>query len=398
MSNESNDEFARVKQTFLKFHESDRPWIEISAQMHDHAMFMEKVPAKKFYWDAKAFVTAFYEVAAYYQIDNPICIADNYNFEVEALGGKMIYSDIAMPTIDHRDPLIKGPEDLHKIRTPDFHRDGRMPFSLEYIKLSTEFGNKLGTFCSPFSLAVGLVGYVPLLKNMRKQPQFTKDLLDMIVDNVLVPYFKMQKEYCGVTASLGGDAWTSMPYLADDEVEKWVIPFNRKLIAKCKEFDFTVVCSSGLYREENPGSFDSKLLLKSFEFQTASQGWAPSLGLYSIFLPDYPYEVVCEYMTNCERQGKSIRASVNLDPRLLRDGPIDQTIENVKRGLQALAGDHAVAVNLSNIPADTPSERVHAAIAAVHTYGRKPIAQNMDQVDFHIPHYKSFEEWKRDHS
>ena len=111
------------------------PWIPVSAQMHDHAMVVAGVPARKYYWDAKTFVQTYREVATYYGMDIIAPASDVYNFEIEAMGGKLVYSDNAMPTIDYRDPLIKKPEDLKKLKTPDFYKELDDAGAEEVIKL-----------------------------------------------------------------------------------------------------------------------------------------------------------------------------------------------------------------------------------------------------------------------
>lgn len=395
MDGGARNESGRVRRVFGKFFKSERPWVNVSAQMHDHVMALEVIPVRNFYWDAGVFINALYEVAAYYQIDNPLPVADVYNFEVEALGAKMIYSDNAMPAIDHREPLIRGPEDLPKIKTPDFYHDARLPYALDYIKFSTEFGNKVGSFCAPFSLAAGLLSYPALIKNMRKRPQFTRDLFDLIIDQVLLPFIKVQKEYCGVTATSGADAWASIPNLSVAEVEDWVVPFNRKLMSMGKELGVTILCgNSGYYREDRPEKFDINPLLKSFDIQIASKGGVPSLTLFPTYLPDYPFQSVREYMAKYQAQGLKPTIIAVLDAQLLRDGPMDKIVSMIKRVIDASARDHELSILLSNIPADTPQDHVHAAVAAVHTYGRKPIADNLDEIEFNLPRRESFREWK----
>ena len=100
------------------------PWLPVAAQMHDHAMTVAGVPAGTYYRDARTFVETFADVAAWYGLDIVMPEADIYNFEIEGLGGKMITSDKAMPTVDSREPLIRQPNDLSKLGTPDFRRDG----------------------------------------------------------------------------------------------------------------------------------------------------------------------------------------------------------------------------------------------------------------------------------
>ncbi|MFC1967578.1 uroporphyrinogen decarboxylase family protein, partial [Chloroflexota bacterium] len=397
MDNEAQNNLARVRRVFNEFLKSERPWVEVIAQMHDHAMVLEGVSIRDIYWNAETFITSVYEAAAYYQIDMPSANADNYNFEIEALGAKMIYSDIAMPTVDHREPFIKGPEDLVKIKTPDFYHDARMPYTLEATKLSTQFGNKTGWFCGPFSLLVGMMGYVNLIKSMRKQPEFTRELFELVIDKVLIPYIKVQKEYCGITVAFGADAWANTPNLSLAQMEEWVVPFNQKLIAKGKETGLGVSIGSGYYYEERSEKFDNNLLLKSFPHQFASRDGAISLRLNPGDMLDYPFQVVREYTAQYREQGITPIIQLTVDARLLRDAPVERVTNQIKQVIDLFARDHNLGILLGNIPSDTNPDHVHAAIAAVHTFGRKPIADNLDDIEFQLPRRESFEEWKRSH-
>ena len=60
-------------------------------------------------------------------------------------------------------------------------------------------------------------------------------------------------------------------------------------------------------------------------------------------------------------------------------------MENVKRYVAAFGRDHDLTLFLVNIPADTPSEHVHAAVAGSSRYGRLPLAEDLDEVPFEIP-------------
>ena len=50
---------------------------------------------------------------------------------------------------------------------------------------------------------------------------------------------------------------------------------------------------------------------------------------------------------------------------------------------------------MANIPADTPPAHVHAAVAAAHTYGHLPLADDLSQVKFELPKRESFEEFMK---
>lgn len=50
-------------------------------------------------------------------------------------------------------------------------------------------------------------------------------------------------------------------------------------------------------------------------------------------------------------------------------------------------------IHLNQIPGDTPSGHVHAAVAACHTYGRFPMPEDLDDVQFEIPEREPFLEF-----
>jgi uroporphyrinogen-III decarboxylase len=395
MTNEKiGTEATRARGLFAGLLTSERPWIHVTAQMHDHAMTLAGVPARKYYWDARLLVDTIAEVTAYYEMDGMNAGSDVYNFEIEGLGGKMIYGENSMPTIDFRDPLVKATEDLRRLKTPNFHRDGRLPYALDCMKYGKEYGAYRGFFCAPFSMAVGLRSFPALIRDMRKQPKFAHELLTFIVDEVLVPYLKVQKDDLGLTLSLGADAWCSIPNLSVKEMKEWVVPYNERLMAKAKEFGVMAVLTSGDYCEERLEKFDIDVLYGSFEVEIASLG-IPSIMLAMGRWQEYPLEPVVNFLDKYKQQG--IRAAIHagVNARLLRDGPVDKIVDNVKRFVDAFARDHELNIFLANIPADAPANNIHAAIAAAHIYGLKPIAANLNKIKFELPKREPFAEWKK---
>ena len=53
-------------------------------------------------------------------------------------------------------------------------------------------------------------------------------------------------------------------------------------------------------------------------------------------------------------------------------------------------------IHLNQIPADTPPEHIHAAVAACHTYGKYPIADNLEDTHFEMPQRESFAEFMQE--
>ena len=70
-------------------------------------------------------------------------------------------------------------------------------------------------------------------------------------------------------------------------------------------------------------------------------------------------------------------------------------MERIKLYIDKLARDGRCMIHLNQIPADTPSDHVHAAVAACHAYGRHPIPEDLDEVVFDMPQRESFEEFLR---
>ena len=375
-----------------------KPWIQIAAQMHDHPMMLAGVPAKKFYYDAKILVDTIADVSGYYQLDTLNAWGDNYNVEIEALGGKLIYGENSMPTIDFRDPLIKNPEDLRKLKIKakevDWYKDGRIPFALDIINFCQEYGTNMGIFTAPFSLAVGLRSYPKLIKDMRKQPEFAHDLFTFIVDDVLVPYIKAQHDYCDIVYAIGPDAWAVVPNLSVKDMKEWVVPYNLQVMEKAKKFGVMAMCASGDYCEERLEKFDVEVLQGCFDVIIESAG-ATLVNLGMGRWHEYPLEPVREYTAKYREKGIKVTIMGSINARLLRDGPIEKIVNTIKRYIDTFALDHNLSIFLVNIPADTPPDHIHAAVAATHTYGRLPIADNLDEIKFELPHRESFKEWKQ---
>ena len=367
--------------------------INISAQCHDHVMFLAEIPGKKFYSD----LDLNYEIGAlvgkYYDLDSSAGGHDIYNIEVEGLGGKLIYGENSMPTIDFRQPLIKNQEDLEKFKNKkiDFQKDGRFP---NILKSSGGFTGGTCIYCAPFSLAVGLMGFPQLIKVMKKNSKFYDEVMNFIVDDVLTPWVRIQNKTYGFLMGIGADAWACVPNLSPKEMMDWVVPYNKRLGKNCKDFGVIAMSVSGDYCEERLEKFDPKILHDSFDVEIESFGGNPAIFLAMGRWHEYPLEAVRDYTEKFRKEGKDIAVTAGINARLLRDGPVEKIVDNIKRFIDAFGRDHSLSIFLSNVPADTPSDHIHAAVAAVHTYGKLPIADNLDDVELKIPTKKSFKEWR----
>ncbi len=205
-------------------------------QIHDHAMTVAKVPARLYYWNAELLVDTHLAVDRWYSFDSDTIVADAYNFEVEALGAKMIYSDNAMPTVDVSHPLIKEPSDLDKIGPFDPSK-GRIPMAVEVGQLFLEkapgpFAG--GFFCSHWSLICQAMGYPKAVRALKRDKGFATALFDWANDRVLYPYMQAFAK-AGVKNANGADAWACFPDLTPELIEEWVVPYALKLRQQCKK-------------------------------------------------------------------------------------------------------------------------------------------------------------------
>jgi uroporphyrinogen-III decarboxylase len=371
----------------------DRP--PVAAQMHDHAMYLAGVPAKKFYYDAPTFFNTMLSVFMYYGMDLAIFFGDAYNYEAEALGAKMVYGENSMPTVDFTEPLIKEHKDLLKLKTPDFHKDGRIPYAMEIMKLNAQMGLCAGLFCAPFSLAVAIRSYPLLIRDMRRDPKFAHELFTFIVDEVLIPYLKVIKEETGAAFALGADAWSAFPNLTPDMAEEWHLPYAKRLREAAASFGMYATAIATLdYCEERPERFSPEIVRRCFDLASQVMGM-PVAFLGMGRWQDYDLQVVRDWAVEKGGARGTALVTAGVNARLLRDGPVTRITEVVKRYMDVLGRDGRLLGFLANISADTPPEHVHAAIAAFHQYGRYPIAENLDKVKFEMPKFIPYAEFAK---
>lgn len=382
---------------WMAYRQTQEGRMDIAAQMPDHIMHLVGAPARSFYSDPRINAFAGAAVAAYYHLDAPAAGGDSYNYEIEAMGGKLIYSDVGMPTIDFREPFVAKPADLAKVKPPaDWLSAGRVRFAWESARMISEVtGGKMLSFCAPFSMAVGLRSYPLLIRDMKRNPAFAHELFARLVDEVLPSYLKAQSDYLGGgTMAMGADAWAAYPNLSPELVEEWVVPYAGRLLMNCMPHGFPAMpVASADYCEEDLSRFDKQILWKTFDAEVKVMMGQPVLFMTMGRWHEYPLEPVVEYLERYKAQG--VRASVTLgvNARLLRDGPPEKIVDTVKRFIKTFAYDHNLTLFLANIPADAPSDHIHAAVAAAHCYGRLPLAENLDEVEFEIPHRESFAEY-----
>jgi uroporphyrinogen-III decarboxylase len=210
--------------------------IPVYAQIHEFVMKELGIPAKTFYTTPEILTPATLEITERYGIDVGFVDYDVYNIEAEGLGQKVVYFEDHVPDVDRRVPLIIGPEDLHKIKTPDFDNAGRFAKVIEIQSLYTKLTDLPPSlqFCAPFSLAANLRGIQNLIMDLLTNPEFARGVFDAIIEEVLAPWIICQKKNFPAASSIAGaDAMASLPIVNLRMLEDWVAPYILKLRDIC---------------------------------------------------------------------------------------------------------------------------------------------------------------------
>jgi len=366
------------------------------AQIHDHAMTVAKVPARLYYWNAELLLDTHMAVNHWYKFDSGTVLADAYNFEVEALGAKMIYSDNAMPTVDVSNPLIKVPADLDRIGPLD-PRKGRIPMAIELARL---YGKKEpgmisgGFFCSHWSLLCQAMGYPKAVKALKRDKAYAKALFDWANDIVLYPYMQAYTK-AGVKRANGADAWAAFPELTPDLVEEWVIPYAKKLGDQCnKELKMTAAAGGAAadYCEEDPAKFDKETMFRCLTVgaKTFPLKVAPcAMGRTQ----DWDMRWLREFAEQEGKGGKKIPIVASLNGRFMRDSSPEQIVSKIAEWIDILGRDGGLLLGIGNVAADTPPLNIHAAVKATHMLGKYPIVQDLSKIKIDPPAFSPFDEW-----
>ena len=353
----------------------------IAAQCNDHSARLAGVPARRFFTDAETFAHTQLLTTAYYGLDAPNNLWDVYNIEAEALGQKIVYPDDGIPDADRTDPLIKSPGDLDKIEIPDPEQSGRMPWVHRINQLYLERTGRPARayFCAPFSLAVNIRGYENLMIDMALRPDFAHKLFTFLCDEVLVPYIEAMRAAVDSPTLLadGNDAWASPPMLTLDMMDEYVVAYTERLRSKLG--DKVVTRGNwGDAKSRDPERFMAQKLKCSPRVLSTLDP-----DLYSIG----PQRV------KAFAKDRNVYITAGIDATLLCEGPAEAIVERVKQYIDVLGREGNFAIYLNQIPAETPAEHIHAAVAACHTYGQYPIADNLDDIPFELPDRESFSEF-----
>ena len=331
--------------------------VPVYAQMHEFVLHEVKADPRQFYTDPELLVRGTLEIMEAYGIDVPVLDYDVYNIEAEALGQEIIYPQHGMPDVDRTKPLIREKSDLKKLQTPDFEKDGRFPAVVEMNQLFCKLtGGLEGTpgFCAPFSLAANIRGLEQLLIDMYRDPEFARELLDRVTDDVLIPWIKRLKTVCPRASGItGSDAAASLPIVNPDILKEWILPYVARLREKCGP---TVVVPNWV-GESCLKQPEAMLDLKLAACPGFIEGQDPDVEeLGPLFYKSYAID-------------KQVPLVLGVGAAFLTLSTPTEIRQRVKRYVEIGGKGGGFALYLCNLGATTPPENVRAAVQAVRDYG-----------------------------
>jgi len=328
--------------------------IPVYAQMHEFTMHELGIPAKEFYTTPELLTPAILEVAERYGLDAGFVDYDVYNIEAEALGQKVVFFENHIPDVDRSTPLITGPNDLDKIKTPDFDTVGRLR---NVIEMQSIYEKQTGLppalqFCAPFSLAANLRGIGNLLLDMLMKPDFARGIFDAIVEEVLAPWINYQKKHFPNAVNIAGsDAMASLPILNFKMFEEWVIPYITRLREICGP-EVYVPNWVGERFLKNPEELLGLKLVVSPGFLEGQDPDVSALGpsLYKRYADAHGVPLV-----------------LGVGARFLAQATPEEVSQRVQDYVRVGGKNGRFALYLCNLGATTPAENVRAALDAVHS-------------------------------
>ena len=320
-------------------------------------------------------------VTEYYGFDAISNFWDVYNIEAEALGQSVIFYENGLHDVDRNRPLISTPADFDRIQPPDPVKSGRMPWVLEINRCFKEKTGSLDRvyFSGPFSIAANIRGYENLMSDIFERPGFVHRLFEFLCDDVIRPFVKAMQRESGNPDLLidGRDAWASPPMITLDMMDEYVVAYTERLRRQLG----SRLITRGNWGDAKSGQVERFL----------AQKLKCSPGSISVLDPDL-HEIGPERV-NRFADANDAFVTAGVDAALLRNGPVKEIVERIKRYIDQLARKGQCMIHLNQIPADTPPEHIHAAVAACHTYGQLPIAEDIDSVPFVMPRRESFSEF-----
>ena len=158
-------------------------------------------------------------------------------FESSLLGSGVLYVKDESPWLD-RQPLIREPEDLHRLKQPDFRMSGLMPLAHRMYEEISELVEGKYTVVfpewgrGPFGVAQHIRGLENLLMDMVLRPEWTHCLLRFVTD-ARKAWVEERARFLQRPVDKGNlyNDEVNCPTLSPQQYEEFVLPYEKELCA-----------------------------------------------------------------------------------------------------------------------------------------------------------------------
>jgi len=211
-------------------------FIPVTTQMAEFCMKYGGHNGHEFFSNPELFVRGSLDVQLEMGYHVPDMVWDVYSVEAEALGGQMAWFDELYPALDNTEVIIANEKDLAKAKVPDPLKTARMPWVLEVLQICQELTGYAHYihYCSPINLAAQVMQFENLILAMEENPKFVHKLMDFLVEEVLAPYINAYfKAVPGSSIANGKDAVGSLPFITEDILQEFSLPYLAKLRKLC---------------------------------------------------------------------------------------------------------------------------------------------------------------------
>ena len=337
-------------------------FIPVTTQMAEFCMAYGGYNGKEFFRDPEMFVRGSLDVQQEMGFHVPDMVWDVYSVEAEALGGNMAWFDELYPALDNTAPIIMTEKDLAAAKAPDPFKTARMPWVLEALQICKELSGytPFVHYCSPINLAAQVMQFENLVMAMVERPAFVHKLMNFLVEEVLAPYINASfKVLPGNTIANGKDAVGSLPFITEDILAEFSVPYLLKLRKLCGGHDGVRSDNwwGDSFAEDVDKYWDIKLEVTP-QYLKVQDPDCFAIGT----------ERIREYADKRE-----CALSFGVSTLLLQNGTEEQITKRIHEYMEVGSrGPHGKKFFLyfCSFSAQTPPENVRAAINAVHMYNR----------------------------
>jgi 5-methyltetrahydrofolate--homocysteine methyltransferase len=337
-------------------------FIPVTTQMAEFCMAYGGFNGNEFFRNPEMFVRGSLDVQQEMGFHVPDMVWDVYSVEAEALGGNMAWFDELYPALDNSAPIILTEKDLAAAKAPDPFKSGRMPWVLEVLQICKELSGYTPFihYCSPINLAAQVMQFENLIMAIVERPAFVHKLMDFLVEEVLAPYINASfKVLPGNTIANGKDAVGSLPFITEEILAEFSVPYLLKLRKLCGGHDGIRSDNwwGDNFAEDLDKYWDTKLEVTP-QYLKVQDPDCFAIGT----------ERIREYADK-----KECALSFGVSTLLLQNGTEEEITKRVHEYMEVGSrGPHGKRffLYMCSFSAQTPPEKVRAAINAVDMFNR----------------------------